>query len=391
MSPEERAAFVQAARTLAMEKVAPHALELANTHEYPTELFELLRDAGYFGLWIEPRWGGLGLDLRTLSSIIEELACVSNTLASLVIGQLQGTLPILITGSDEVRDRYVPDLVAGRIRPAMALTEPDAGSDVAGIKTIATRDGDHFVLNGRKAFITGAAVADVITVYAKTRPGRSTSTIQGFLVPADTPGLLLGRTEEKMASSALPTSEVILEDCRVPRDLALGEPGSGFRSAMQVLEHVRPLIAARSVGLARGAFESATSYIGQREAFGAPLASLQALQFKLADMAMGIEAARGLVERACRALDEGDPAANRYCAMAKCFASDTAMAVTIDAVQMFGGYGVMKDYPVEARMREAKIAQIVDGTNEVQRLVIGRSLLNPGDRPRVARDENGTV
>jgi alkylation response protein AidB-like acyl-CoA dehydrogenase len=293
----------------------------------------------------------------------------------MVILQLQGMLPILISGDDEIRARYVPDLVAGRIRPAMALTEPDAGSDVAGIKTVARRDGDEYVINGRKAFITGAKLADVLTVYTKVKAGRSTATIQGFVIPAGTKGLTVGRTEEKMASSALPTSELILDDCRVPAAWALGEPGAGFRSAMRVMEHVRPLIAARGVGLARGALEAAVGYMQERHAFGSPLAALQGLQFKVADMAMGVEASRGLVERACRAIDAGDPDANRLCAMAKCFATDNAMAVTTEAVQIFGGYGVMKDYPVEHRMREAKISQIVDGTNEIQRLVIARSVL----------------
>jgi alkylation response protein AidB-like acyl-CoA dehydrogenase len=382
LSDEERETFAAAARKLAEDKVGPRALEIGNTHDYPEDLFELLRDAGYFGLWVDPEWGGLGLDLWTVCRVIEELAHVSNSFASIVIGQLQGTLPILITGSDEIKARYVPDLVAGNIRPAMALTEPDAGSDVAGIRTIARRDGDHYVLDGRKAFITGASLADVITIYTKVEPGRSTSTIQGFVVPADTPGLIVGRTEEKMGSTALPTSEVILEGCRVPAELALGAPGEGFRSAMQVLEHVRPMIAARAVGLAQGALDAAIDHLREREAFGAPLAALQGLQFKVADMATAIEAARGLVHRACRALDEGDPDATRYCAMAKCFATDTAMSVTVDAVQLFGGYGVMKDYPVEHRMREAKVSQIVDGTNEVQRVVIARNLLGSSARRR---------
>ena len=380
LSEEERETFAAAARKLAEDKVAPRALEIGNSHEYPEDLFELLRETGYFGLWIDSRWGGMGLDLWTVCRVVEELAAVSNTLASLVIGQLQGTLPILITGSDEIRERYVPDLVAGNIRPAMALTEPDAGSDVAGIKALAVRDGNDFVINGRKAFITNAALADVITVYTKLEPGRSTSTIQGFVIPAGTPGMSVGRTEEKMGSTALPTSELLLEDCRVPSAHALGAPGEGFRSAMQVLEHVRPLIAARAVGLARGALDAAVEYLCEREAFGEPLAARQGLQFKVADMAMGIEAARGLVERACRALDAGDPSASRYCAMAKCFATDTAMSVTTEAVQLFGGYGVMMDYPVEHRMREAKVSQIVDGTNEIQRLVIARSMLGRASR-----------
>lgn len=381
LSDEEREILVDSARKLAEDKVAPRALEIGNSHEYPEELFELVRDTGYFGLWIDPQWGGLGLDLWTVCRVIEELSRVSYTLASIVIGQLQGTMPLLIAGDDAIRDRYVPRLVTGEIRPAMALTEPDAGSDVAGIKTLARRDGDSFVLNGRKTFITNARVADFITVYAKLEQGRSTSTIQGFVVPTDTPGLVIGRDEEKMGATALPTSEVILDDCRVPADSALGEPGKGFQAAMRVMEHVRPLIAARSVGLAQGALDEAVAYISEREAFGQKLAVQQALQFKIADMAMSIEAARGLVEKACWALDVGDPAANRLCAMSKCFATDTAMAVTIDAVQLFGGYGLMKDYPVELRMREAKFGQIVDGTNEIQRLVIARSLLGSAARP----------
>lgn len=382
LSHEERETFAAAARKLAEDKVAPRALEIGNTHDYPEDLFQLLRDTGYFGLWVPEQWGGLGLDLWTVCRVVEELACVSNTLASIVIGQLQGTLPILITGSEEIKARYVPDLVAGRIRPAMALTEPDAGSDVAGLTTIARRDGDDFVITGRKAFITNASIADVITVYTKVKPGRSTSTIQGFVIPAGTPGMTVGRTEEKMGSTALPTSELILEDCRIPAAYALGAPGEGFRSAMRVLEHVRPLIAARAVGLAKGAFDAAVAYVCEREAFGDRLAVLQGLQFKIADMATSIEASRGLVERACRALDAGDPDANRYCAMAKYFATDTAMSVTTEAVQLFGGYGVMADYPVEHRMREAKVSQIVDGTNEIQRVVVARSLLGSAARPR---------
>ena len=380
LGSDERQEIVLSARKFAREKITPNALDLGNTHDYPYELFDLLRETGYFGLGFPTEWGGLGLDLWTVCQVIEELASASNTAASMVIQQLQGTLPILIAGSDELKSRFVPKLVAGEIRPAMALSEPDAGSDVAGIKSLAIREGDDFVIDGRKVFITGASVAGVITVYAKLQSGRSTSTIQGFAIPAGTAGMLVGRIEDKMGSTALPTCELVLDGCRVPASLALGDPGQGFRAAMQVLERVRPLIAARSVGLARGALEAAVAYMQEREAFEAPLAALQGLQFKVADMAMSIEASRGLVERACRAIEEGDPSANRYAAMAKCFASDATMSVTIEAVQIFGGYGVMRDYPVEHRMREAKVAQIVDGTNEVQRLVIARDLLGSAAR-----------
>jgi alkylation response protein AidB-like acyl-CoA dehydrogenase len=239
---------------------------------------------------------------------------------------------------------------------------------------VARRVEGGYVLDGRKVFITLASVADVITVYAKREPGRSTSTIQGFVVPRGTPGLIVGRAEDKMASCALPSCEVMLDDCFVPDDAVLGGPGSGFRVAMNVFERARPIIGARAVGLARGAMEAAVDYVKNREAFGRPLSDQQAIQFMVADMATQIEAARALVHRACRAVDEDDPVAPRYCAMAKYFATDVAVAVTADAVQLFGGYGYMRDYPVEHRYREAKLGQIVEGTNQIQRMVVGRSI-----------------
>lgn len=374
LSSDERLAIVENARRFARERFGSRALELANTHTYPRWAFDELAKNGYFGLYHDTQWGGTNVGLRVLCDVIEALAEVSNTVASMVVGQLQGSLPIAITGSDELRERYLPDIVAGRIIPAMALTEPNAGSDVAAITSSARKDGDCFVLNGRKAFITQAAYADVITVYVKIAPGRSTSTIQGFVVPRGTPGMTVGRDEDKMGSTALPTSELLLEECRVPKDWRLGTPGSGFRSAMEVLERVRVTIAARSVGLASGALAEAVAYMRQRTAFGTPLTEHQGLAFMVADMATQIEAARALVRRGCDAVESNDPDLGRYCAMAKLFATDMAMRVTTDAVQLLGGYGYMKDYPVEHRMREAKLAQIVDGTNQIQRMIVSRSL-----------------
>ena len=370
--------YVRYARELARTRISARALEYANTHEYPEELFELLRSAGFFGLYHSPEWGGLGLRLRTVCQVVEELARVSSTAASMVIGQVQGSLPITIAGSPEIQQRYLPRLVRGEIRPAMALTEPEAGSDVANLSTRAVADGDDFRLTGLKCFITNVAVADIVTVFAKLESGRSTRTIQGFVVPKGTPGMTVGRMEEKMASGALPTSELVFDDCVVPAANRLGEPGSGFRAAMQVLEHVRPIIAARAVGLAQGALDDAVAYLRGRRAFGRPLAENPALQVMVADMTIAVEAARGLVLRACQAIAENDDDAGRYCAMAKAYATDMAMSVTTDAVQLFGGYGVMRDYPVEHRMREAKIGQIVDGTNQIQRLIIARSVLGVG-------------
>jgi alkylation response protein AidB-like acyl-CoA dehydrogenase len=375
LTEEERTDLIAATRRLGRERLAPIALELANAHEWQEHLFELLRDHGYFGLYYPREYGGLGLSLRTFSETIEELAAVSNTAASMVVGQHQAGLSIMAAGSPEQRSRWLPALAAGEIKGAMAMTEPGAGSDVAGIRTVAREVEGGFALNGRKCFITLANVADMITIYAKRSPGRSTSTIQGFIVPADTPGLIVGRAEEKMAGGALPSCEVILEDCFVPKTSVLGSPGSGFRVAMSVFERARPIIGARAVGLARGAMEAAVDYVKSREAFGKPLSDLQGLQFMVADMATQIEAARALVHRACQAVDENDPLAPRYCAMAKYFATDMSVAVTTNAVQLFGGYGYMRDYPVEHRFREAKVGQIVEGTNQIQRLIVGRSIL----------------
>jgi alkylation response protein AidB-like acyl-CoA dehydrogenase len=360
---------------MARERIKPIALDLANTHEWQEDLFQLLRDNDYLGLYYPAEYGGSGLSLQTFAEVIEELAAVSNTAASLVVGQHQAGLTIMAAGSEEQRNTWLPKLAGGDIKGAMALTEPGAGSDVAGIRTVARPEAGGFVLNGRKCFITLASVADVVTVYAKREPGRSTSTIQGFIVPAGTPGLSVGRAEEKMAGGALPSCEVILENCFVPEEAAIGLPGSGFRTAMKVFEKARPIIGARAVGLARGAMDAAIDYVKQREAFGRPLSDQQGIQFMVADMATKIEAARALVHRACIAVDEEDPLAARYCAMAKYFATDVSVAVTTDAVQLFGGYGYMRDYPVEHRFREAKLGQIVEGTNQIQRLIVGRSML----------------
>jgi alkylation response protein AidB-like acyl-CoA dehydrogenase len=366
---------VKLAATMAQDRFAPRAIELANTHDYPYDVFDELAAAGFFGLYHEERWGGLGLDLFTICQVVEELSAVSNTVSGIVVGQLQGSLPILIAGSPEMQEQYIPDVVAGRIRVAMALTEPGAGSDVLGMSTTAVQDGDDFVINGTKVFITMAAVADVVTVFAKVSPGRSASNIQGFVVPVGTPGMTIGKPEDKIAASALPSSEISFQDCRVPAAFRLGDPGDGFKHAMRVLDRIRPVIGVRALGVARGAYEAAVDYLKNRDAFEAPLSSFQGLQFMVADMATSIEAARALIKRACEAVEANDPLAPRYCSMAKYYSSDVAMKVTTDAVQLFGGYGLMREYPVEHRFREAKIAQIVDGTNQIQRWIIGRGIL----------------
>ena len=375
LEPETKREIVDLARRIARERIEPRALEIAHSHEYPQDVFDLFKESGFFSLLYPREWGGLGADLRTYCDLVEVIATTCSTSASLLISQVFGGLPILVAGDDDQREAYLPKIAAGEFRCAMAMTEPTGGSDPAGIRTLARRTDGGFVLNGQKCFISLANLADVITVYAKLEPGRSTRTIQGFLIPQGTPGMRVGRLEEKMAVPAIPTCELFLEDCFVSESAVLGQPGTGFHLAMEVFERVRPIIAARSVGIAQGAFNAAVAHLGEREAFGRPLAANQGLQFMVADMATSIEAARGLVKRACEAIDDGEPAAGRYAAMAKLFATEAAMRVTTDAVQLFGGYGFLADYPVAHRMREAKLGQIVEGTSEIQKIVIARSFL----------------
>lgn len=376
----DRRELIALARRIATDVIAPQSLAIAHSHEFPEEIFKVLGEAGLYGLLYPPSFGGIGADLQTVCGVVETIATVCNTSASMIVQQIFGGLPILIAGSEEQRQTWVPGIVTGEVSCSMAMTEPSAGSDPAGIETLAIRDGDDFVLNGRKVFISGADRADVITVYAKLEPGRSTRTIQAFLLPPDTPGFEVARIENKMGSNALHTCELTFEDCRLPASSRLGEPGEGFRLAMRVFERVRPIIAARAIGVAQGAFEVAADHLQQRQAFERPLAAFQGLQFMIADMATAIEASRGLVRRACEAVEAGSPDVGRYCAMAKLHATDTAMKVTTDAVQLLGGYGYMSDFPVEHRMREAKLSQIVEGTNQIQRMVIARTYLGEASR-----------
>jgi alkylation response protein AidB-like acyl-CoA dehydrogenase len=388
LDAETRREIIELAKSIARKDIAPRALEIAHSHEYPQEIFEVFRDCGLFALFFPSKWGGLDADLQTCCDVVEAIATVCNTSASLLIAQAFGGLPILVAGNDEQRQEYLPGIASGQLRCAMAMTEPIAGSDPAGIRTLARKTADGYVLNGQKCFITLANIADVITVYAKLEPGRSTSRIQGFLVPGGTQGLRIGRLEEKMGATAIATCEVFLEDCFVPDSAVMGAPGTGFRVAMQVFERVRPIIGARSVGIAQGAFDVAVAHIQERHAFEQPLAAKQGLQFMVAEMATAIEASRGLVRRACEAIDGNDPLAGRYAAMAKLFATDSAMRVTTDAVQLLGGYGFLTDYPTAHRMREAKLGQIVEGTSEIQKVVIARSYLGDAARPELRR-QNG--
>ncbi len=372
---DEQRLLVETVKRVGREQIAPRALEVANSHDFPWDWWKALQKSELLGIYYPTEWGGGGCDLTTLALAVEALAYYSNTAASMLVGLVFGGIPLIELGTPEQQDRYLARLASGQILTAMAMSEPSGGSDAAAIESRAVREGEHYVLNGEKCFCSNANIAEVIIVYAKTDPSRGARGITGFLVGPDTPGFEVTRLEDKMGATALPTCALSLRDVRVPVTDRLGPENDGFSIAMRAFGKVRPIIGARAVGLAQGALDAAVQHSQERRTFGRPLGGHQAIAFLIADLATEIEAARNLVYRACEAVEAQDPDYERYCAMAKMFATDVAMRVTTECVQIFGGYGYMKDYPVEHRMREAKVGQIVEGTNQIQRLVISRSIL----------------
>jgi alkylation response protein AidB-like acyl-CoA dehydrogenase len=358
------------------ERVAPNAAEADREATFPQKSFDACVELELPSLGLPVEYGGAGADMVTQAIMAEELArvCASTSL-TMLISKLAMT-PILNWGSEELKRKYVPRVAAGEVQGSYCLSEADAGSDVAGMRTRAVRDGDDYVLNGTKYWITNAGVSDIYTVFAVTDPEAGHRAISCFVVEADW-GVQIGPHEDKMGLRGSPTAPVIFDNVRVPASNLVGEEGMGFTIAMHTLDRSRPTIGAQAVGIAQGAIDCAAGYMKERKAFGKPIADLQGLRFMLADMAIRTEAARTMVYRACSLIDLGDPEDNLTMigAMAKCFASDTAMAVTTDAVQLLGGYGYVKDFPVERFMREAKVTQIYEGTNQVQRVVIAKKLL----------------
>ena len=367
--------FRDTLRRFCDERIAPHAAEVDRTATFPWRSFEAMREMELPGLWVPEAYGGAGADMVTQAIAAEELsrACAS-TGVTFLISKL-GMLPVMNFGTEELKRRYLPRIAAGEAQASYCLSEADAGSDVAAMRCRAERDGDDWVLNGTKYWITNAGISDTYTVFAKTDPGAGHRGITCFLVEAER-GVKVAKLEDKLGLRGSPTGEVVLENVRVPATHVVGEVGQGFTIAMHTLDRSRPTIGAQAVGIAQGAIDAATAYMKERKAFGAPIADLQGLRFMLADMAMRTEAARTLVYRACALVDR-DPEGELTSvgAMAKCFASDTAMSVTTDGVQLFGGYGYTKDFPVERLMRDAKITQIYEGTNQIQRVVIAKKIL----------------
>jgi alkylation response protein AidB-like acyl-CoA dehydrogenase len=363
-------------RQLAEERIAPRAAEIDEKAEFPWDLKQLLAEHDLLGTGFEERHGGTALDGIGQAIVVEEVARADATTSLIPVIQKLGALPIMLAGSEEQKDRYFPRLASGEWLPAFALTEAGAGSDVASVRMRARRDGDDYLLSGTKRFITHGSVANVLTVFALTDPeagGRKG--MSGFIVETDTPGFSVARLEHKMGIRGSPTAELTFDEVRVPAANRLGEEGDGFKIAMSTLDRSRLAIASQAVGIAQGATDAALAYAAERRQFGDRIVDFQAIQFMLADMASQTEAARQLTYAACARVDDGDPNLAYWTSAAKLIAGDTAMRATTDAVQIFGGYGYITEYPVERMMRDAKITQLYEGTQQIQRLVIARRLL----------------
>jgi len=374
LSPEHEE-FRAVYRRFCEEKIAPHAAKADEASEFPWPSFEAYRDAGFVGVQYPEVHGGQGADAVTNAILVEETARVCASSSLFVLISKLGTIPIIQWASPSLQARVLPRIASGESQASYCLSEPGAGSDVAGMTTRAVRDGDDYVLTGRKCWITNAGISDVYTVFAKTSPDAGHRGISAFVVEKGMPGFAIGKIEHKLGVRGSPTGEVILDEVSVPAENLIGEEGRGFYYAMMTLDRSRPTIGAQAVGIAQGALDAAVAYVKERHQFGHPIAEFQGLQFMLADMAMQLEAARLMVYRACEMIDEGNPELTTQGAMAKCFAADVAMQITTDAVQLFGGAGYTKDFPVERFMRDAKITQIYEGTNQIQRVVIAKRLL----------------
>lgn len=372
---EEHQAIRAAVRAVCDAKIAPFAADVDENARYPQEAHDALVAADFHAPHVPEQYGGAGADAFATVLVIEEVAraCVSSSLIPAV--NKLGSLPVMISGSEEIKSHYLPKLASGEGGFSYALSEPDAGSDAAGMKCRAVREGDHYVLNGVKRWITNAGVSEFYTVMAVTDPEKRSRGISAFVVEKSDEGVSFGAPEKKLGIKGSPTREVYLDNVRIPAWRIIGEEGTGFETAMKTLDHTRVTIAAQAVGVAQGALDYALGYVKERKQFGKAIAEFQGMQFMIADMGMKIEAARQLTYAAAGRSERGDKDLTFFGAAAKAFASDTAMQVTTDAVQLLGGYGFTRDYPVERMMRDAKITQIYEGTNQVQRIVMARQLL----------------
>ena len=373
---EEQRLLRDTVRALADERIAPRAAEIDRAAEFPWDIKELLAEHELFTLHFPERLGGLGGDLLTACLAIEQISRVCATSGLILAVQGLGALPILVAGTDEQQQRWIPDLAAGKTLIAFAITEADAGSDAAAIRTRAVRDGDAYVISGSKRFISHGSVADLVTVFAATGDDDDRHRrLSCFIVETDRPGFSVARTEHKMGIRGSPTAELVFDDVRIPAANLLGAEGDGFAIAMKTFDRSRPGIAAQAVGIAQGALEVAARYARERRQFGRPVADFQMIAAMLADMDAATESARQVLYTACVEIEAGARDSARWASLAKLVAGDAAMRVTTDAVQVLGGYGYVEEYPVERMMRDAKITQIYEGTQQIQRLVVARALL----------------
>jgi alkylation response protein AidB-like acyl-CoA dehydrogenase len=372
---EEQLAFKQSVRELVEDKIAPRAAEIDEADEYPWDVDELFVKNGFAGVSYPEEYGGAGGGAVEMCILVEEISRHSAGVALIPAVNKLGAIPVLLAGTDDQKKKICAGITNGDHRMSYCLTEPGSGSDAAAMRSRAVKDGNDWILNGSKRFITGAGASDLYTYFAVTDPEQKKGrNITAFLLSKDMDGFSLGRKEDKMGIRGSPTREVILEDCRVPAENVIGEVNGGFQIAMRTLDFSRPTVAAQALGIAQGAFDYAVDYCRERQQFGQPISSFQGMQFMFADMAMKIETARWAVYRAATAVDDELPDVSYWAAIAKCYASDVAMSVTTDCVQALGGYGYVREYPVERYMRDAKITQIYEGTNQIQRVVIARSV-----------------
>ncbi|HOC03331.1 MAG TPA: acyl-CoA dehydrogenase family protein [Candidatus Ratteibacteria bacterium] len=372
---EEQKMIQDLAHDIAETKIKPKRAYYDETEEFPWDLVRIMAQSDLFGIYIEEKYGGMGFGIFELCLAIEELSRACGGISLALAASALGTFPIILFGNEQQKQKYLPSLAKGEKLAAFGLTEPEAGSDAGSIRTQAKKDGDFYILNGTKQWITNGGEAEIYTIIAITDPHKGARGASAFIVEKGTKGFNFGKKEKKLGIRASATRELIFTDCKIPKENLLGREGMGFIVAMKTFDATRPGVAAQALGIAQGAFEEALEYAHKRKQFGHPISSFQAVQHMLADMAAQIEAARALTYATARMIDAGKSAGSKESAMAKLMASDVAMKVTIDAIQIFGGYGYMKDYPVEKMMRDAKITQIYEGTNQIQRNVIALELV----------------
>ncbi|MDL9936095.1 acyl-CoA dehydrogenase [Gordonia sp. ABSL1-1] len=373
--PEEHVALREAIRALSEKEIEPHAADVDENARFPQEALDALVASGFNAIHVPEEYDGQGADSVAACIVIEEVArvCASSSLIPAV--NKLGTMGLILNGSDELKKQVLPSIASGEAMASYALSEREAGSDAAGMKTRARKDGNNWVLNGSKCWITNGGKSSWYTVMAVTDPEKKANGISAFMVHKDDPGFTVGPLEKKLGIKGSPTAELYFEDCTIPLDRIIGDEGTGFKTALQTLDHTRPTIGAQAVGIAQGALDKAIAYVKDRKQFGKPISSFQGVEFMIADMAMKVEAARLMVYTSAARAERGEKNLGFISSASKCFASDVAMEVTTDAVQLFGGAGYTRDFPVERMMRDAKITQIYEGTNQIQRVVMSRALL----------------